>query len=254
MVVAATFDGTDDEDDDDTDDVVTTAADASEAQLKALRQWNCERIDQANGDLGQLARKYGQAVDGSFTERMQEALQMCSKAANETSSMKAASMACCAWGDVLMRSRECCNVPGPPYCISHGNSKLARMSVALAAVLAAVAATVLPKLQMCCRRPDSSGSCLESFFAPSLFRTPRTRASMMVADVQSLERGRDMEGNPIQIMRRGPEKTGKVRQVDISLFQGGKPLVGCGNTRTEHLVGTGKVNMKMFADRKAALA
>ena len=61
-----------------------------------------------------------QAVDGSFTERMQEALQMCSKArmfhnrngnlksyvaqaANETSSMKAASMACCAWGDVLMR-------------------------------------------------------------------------------------------------------------------------------------------------------
>ncbi|CAE7681443.1 bgs3, partial [Symbiodinium necroappetens] len=117
---------------------------------------------------------------------MQEALQMCSKAANETSSMKAASMACCAWGDVLMRSRECCNVPGPPYCISHGNSKL----VALAAVLAAVAATVLPKLQMCCRRPDSrSGSCLESFFAPSLFRTPRTRASMMVADVQSLERG-----------------------------------------------------------------
>ena len=37
-----------------------------------------------------------------------------------------------------------------------------KAQVALAAVLAAVAATVLPKLQMCCRRPDSSsGSCLE---------------------------------------------------------------------------------------------
>ncbi|CAE7022439.1 GSC2 [Symbiodinium natans] len=103
--------------------------------------------------------------------------------------MKAASQACCAWGDVLMRSRECCNVPGPPFCISRGESKLARMSVFFAAVFAAVAATVLPKFQKCCGRRPGSGSCVESFFAPSLFRTPPAVEPCAVGDVGSMERG-----------------------------------------------------------------
>ena len=80
---------------------------------------------------------------------------MCDQAKKETDLKAAAQSACCAWGDVLMQQRECCNVPGPPYCTNPTDSKLGHASALVLALLLALLAAGLPK-------------CGASFFAPSL--------------------------------------------------------------------------------------
>ncbi|CAJ1419139.1 unnamed protein product [Effrenium voratum] len=135
------------------------SADASDQQLDDIRNWNCARIYQAKADYAKLATHYGQSVDESWTQRLAQAQKLCGQAQNETNPLTAASTACCAWGDVLMSHRECCNVAGPPYCVSNAKSKLGRFSVLLATFLAAGLAALCPK---CCK---------QSYYAPSLLFT-----------------------------------------------------------------------------------
>ena len=67
-----------------------------------------------------------QAVSQSWKQRLQQAEKMCAGSSGDL--MAQAKSACCAWGDVLMLERECCNVPGPPYCVNKGDSKLGHAS------------------------------------------------------------------------------------------------------------------------------
>eukprot|EP00438_Fugacium_kawagutii_P009176 Skav206217 [mRNA] locus=scaffold1844:536165:551436:- [translate_table: standard] len=59
-----------------------------------------------------------------------------------------------------MQGRECCNVPGPPYCTNPTKSKVGHGSVLAVALLVALLAALLPK-------------CSSSFFAPSLMLISR---------------------------------------------------------------------------------
>eukprot|EP00434_Breviolum_minutum_P041306 symbB.v1.2.036746.t1/scaffold5257.1/size29319/3 len=130
------------------------SADATEEDLLKLYRFNCERIRRANTDFSNFAERYGQAVDASWKTRITKAQSLCDEAGIST--LKSATLATCAWGDVLMRKRECCNVPGPPYCVSSTGSQVARAFVLLFALLLSCIAVSLGK---CCQ---------QTFYMPTL--------------------------------------------------------------------------------------
>ena len=147
---------------------------ASDGELLQLQQWNCLRIRQAGVDLAKLAGNYGQDVNSEWKARLKAAEGMCNQT-NGTSLASAAKSACCAWGDVLMNSRECCNVPGPPYCTNPTDSKLAHASVLVLALLLALLAAFLPKVSA-------------SFYSPSLMVTKGAAASAAEDEAQEVYR------------------------------------------------------------------
>eukprot|EP00435_Cladocopium_sp_Y103_P007288 s2718_g2.t1 len=131
---------------------------ATEKDLSQIQSFNCQRVSKADKDYSHLAELYGQAVDASWKSRLAQAKALCDKAKLSMDPVRRANLAACAWGQVLMRERECCNVPGPPYCVSNSHSKAARVAVLLMAFVVAFGAVCLGKC----------GPCCEGFFVPSL--------------------------------------------------------------------------------------
>lgn len=140
--------------------------DASDEALINLKEWNCRRIAEAGKNYTRLAQLYGGKVNSQWEERLKSARLMCEEAKNSSDLTQQAELACCAWGDVLMQQRECCNVPGPPYCVNPPKSK---MGHALPLIIVLLVAFVVPALAKCCRCKDCCRNCCRnSFFAPRL--------------------------------------------------------------------------------------
>eukprot|EP00438_Fugacium_kawagutii_P010166 Skav235858 [mRNA] locus=scaffold1693:278367:302523:- [translate_table: standard] len=140
--------------------------DASDDALINLKEWNCRRITEAGENYTRLAQLYGQKVNSLWEVRLKSARLMCEQATNSSDLTQRAALACCAWGDVLMQHRECCNVAGPPYCVNPPKSK---MGHALPLIIVLVVAFMVPALAKCCRCEGCCRNCCRnSFFAPRL--------------------------------------------------------------------------------------
>lgn len=138
--------------------------DASDEALINLKEWNCRRIAEAGENYTRLAQLYGSKVNSKWEERLSSARLMCEQAKNSSDLTQRAELACCAWGDVLMQQRECCNVPGPPYCVNPPKSK---MGHALPLIIVLLVAFLVLFLTKCCCC-DCWNCCRNSFFAPHL--------------------------------------------------------------------------------------
>ena len=130
--------------------------DASLQDLKKIESFNSKLVSKAITDYTPFAQHYGQKVNAEWESKAMKAQELCKQADLSMDPFKRAKLAMCAWGGILMRQRECCNMPGPPYCISSTKSQGGRAFVLILALFIAGMGVLLGKF------------CPGSFFVPSL--------------------------------------------------------------------------------------
>eukprot|EP00930_Biecheleria_cincta_P026993 TRINITY_DN18968_c0_g1_i1.p1 TRINITY_DN18968_c0_g1~~TRINITY_DN18968_c0_g1_i1.p1 ORF type:complete len:2088 (+),score=306.21 TRINITY_DN18968_c0_g1_i1:71-6334(+) len=131
---------------------------APKTDLQHLIDWNCRRVSGAIKQFGSLLDKESGTAQTEWKVKTARALEDCVKADNMSNTMlERAKFATKAWGDVMMRSRECCNLPGPPFCSSRKSSQFARLLAGLLIGVVPVAIAMLLPL------------CVSSVKAPDLF-------------------------------------------------------------------------------------
>jgi len=92
------------------------------SELLEIAAWNCARVNAASSEFESIIAWQSAAAQQSWNDRVKQARTLCDQMAG-ADALTQCSLALEAWGTVLMQGRECCNVLGPPFCVSTLYSK-----------------------------------------------------------------------------------------------------------------------------------